>query len=628
MRPLRKSALSRLAIFLPVAVIALASTVVGATSEFLTNPSFTSSGGGWAGASGGPGCNFGLPSMGEWEQGDLTFSYVRSTVSQTVIVPYPSTLSLKYVVQDRYEEWIEGAYRVDLVDDDQNVSSGEQVAPDQETEFELTITTTSINEDVTVSISGDDGPTIAWAGCYGPSFKSASLVATYTDPINVPHVYGQANEGWDLTLTAPEGFRFTEPLFASYGNPSGYSLGWCNATNSVQKVTEVFAGQTSATIAASNSIFGDPCGGTYKKLIVAMKYEPIPGYTTTTSTSTTTTVPSCPSYEPFEVTGAINGAVWGSNPYTDDSNFGVAAVHAGLIEEGGTATIEPFDVQYYTSYPGSTSNNVTTSDWNAGWCGYKIRLFEVPTTSTSTTTSITVQETTTTSTTVQETTTTTEAVPQTTTTQEPTTTTVESTTIPETTIVEQPTTTVPKTTTTEKVIVNATTAIAPTTTSSLPEPTPNQEDEGEEEISVTTTTQPVTEKAVEAIEAAISGQGEISPEQATEIATNPEVIAQLTGDQAAEVFESIEVEALSDNEAAAVVAAVQLASQEVRKAFETKINVFGGKFDTYVPVGSKVTVGERRTLVAAGAVLFVTPVVMTSSTNTTTSQNSPSKRSD
>jgi len=645
MRPPKKLSLSRILIFLPVAILALASSVVQANSEFLTNSSFTSGQQGWTGADGGAGCSSGKPSMDQWEAGALAFSYVRNTVSQTVIVPYPSTLSLKYTLQDRYEAWIEGAYRVDVSDDNQTVTSGEQVAPDQETEFELTITTTSVNENVTVSISGDDGPTIAWAGCYGPIFKSVSLIATYTDPVNVPHIYGQANENGNLTLTAPTGYRFTEPLFASYGTPSGYSLGWCHASNSVQKVTEVFSGQESATISASNGVFGDPCGGTYKKLIVAMKYEPIPGYTTTT-----TTLPSCPTYEPFEVTGAENGAVWGSNPYTDDSSFGVAAVHAGLIDIGETATIEPFDVQYYLSYSGTQANGVSTSDWNSGWCGYKIRLYVPPTTTTSSTTTTSTSTSTTTSTTIAptttestaEVTTTTEqsttTIPETTTTIPETTTTIPeatttipetTTTIPETTTTqESTTTTIPKTTTTEKVIINATSTTSTTTTSSLPEPAPDEKDEVETEVPVTTTTQPELEKAVAVITEALEAGEEISNEQATEIATNPEVLTQLSEEQAQEVFASIDVDELTDNEAAAVVAAVQLASQEVRKAFESEVNVFGGKFDTYVPVGSKVTVGERRTLVAAGAVLFVTPVVITSSTNATTSQNSPSRRSD
>jgi hypothetical protein len=113
---------------------------------------------------------------------------------------------------------------------------------------------------------------------------------------------------------------------------------------------------------------------------------PPPTTTTTTTTAppttTTTTPPVCGPYQSVAVTGKTSGAVWGSGPYTDDSDLGVAAVHAGLIEVGQTATLEIYDVLYYQSFSGSTANGITTANWNSGWCGFNIRLATPPTTTT------------------------------------------------------------------------------------------------------------------------------------------------------------------------------------------------------------------------------------------------------
>ena len=104
-------------------------------------------------------------------------------------------------------------------------------------------------------------------------------------------VWGTANEGSDLTLVAPSGSAFSEVLFASYGTPTGssglYLTSSCDASTTVQEIQARFIGETSATISADNGVFGDPCGGTYKRLTVVLRYAPLS--TTTTSTSTTST---------------------------------------------------------------------------------------------------------------------------------------------------------------------------------------------------------------------------------------------------------------------------------------------------------------------------------------------------
>ncbi|NCA23552.1 MAG: hypothetical protein EBS91_02815 [Betaproteobacteria bacterium] len=95
----------------------------------------------------------------------------------------------------------------------------------------------------------------------------------------------------------------------------------------------------------------------------------------------------------------------------------------------------------------------------------------------------------------------------------------------------------------------------------------------------------------------------VSSDVAATLASSPEVLASVSTEQAAAVFESVDQGALTEESAAAIVDAIQGATDEIKDVFETVINVFGGAFDEYVPLGSNVSVGERRTLVAVNAVL-------------------------
>jgi hypothetical protein len=63
-----------------------------------------------------------------------------------------------------------------------------------------------------------------------------------------------------------------------------------------------------------------------------------------------------------------------------------------------------------------------------------------------------------------------------------------------------------------------------------------------------------------------------------------------------EDFDSLDEETLE-----AVSAALSEAPDEVKEEFESEVNVFEGSFDTYVPTGSKIDVGTRRTVVAVTA---------------------------
>ncbi|QQX78099.1 MULTISPECIES: HYR domain-containing protein [Aequorivita] len=86
--------------------------------------------------------------------------------------------------------------------------------------------------------------------------------------------FAEVAEGQNLTITLPAGRVVTSVDFASYGTPNGsngtYTIGACHATNS-QTIVEGYAlGNNSFTIPATNAVFGDPCGGTVKRLYVAV----------------------------------------------------------------------------------------------------------------------------------------------------------------------------------------------------------------------------------------------------------------------------------------------------------------------------------------------------------------------
>jgi hypothetical protein len=106
--------------------------------------------------------------------------------------------------------------------------------------------------------------------------------------------------------------------------------------------------------------------------------------------------------------------------------------------------------------------------------------------------------------------------------------------------------------------------------------------------------------------------GGITPDEAVVLATSPEVLDTLTQEQAVEVFDSLEITELSEEQALLLVNAVQNAPEEVREAFEESIDVFSGATDTYVPIGSSVPVSTRRAVIAVTGLLAIASVSTTS----------------
>ena len=65
----------------------------------------------------------------------------------------------------------------------------------------------------------------------------------------------------------------------------------------------------------------------------------------------------------FRVTGSAEGQIWGTDIYSGDSMLGAAAVHAGLLKPGETRTLRVTVVTPPDSYPGTTRNGVTSTEY-------------------------------------------------------------------------------------------------------------------------------------------------------------------------------------------------------------------------------------------------------------------------
>jgi hypothetical protein len=94
----------------------------------------------------------------------------------------------------------------------------------------------------------------------------------------------------------------------------------------------------------------------------------------------------------------------------------------------------------------------------------------------------------------------------------------------------------------------------------------------------------------------------ITNDQATALATSSQVLDNVTGSQADQIFNAIDSSEITDVQGEAIVEAVQVASKTVRRSFEDELNIFEGQFDTYVPLNSKINVEDRRTVVAVSVV--------------------------
>jgi hypothetical protein len=77
------------------------------------------------------------------------------------------------------------------------------------------------------------------------------------------------------------------------------------------------------------------------------------------------------------VVGNLNGTVWGSGSYTDDSDLGTAAVHAGLLKPGEAGFVKVTLEGGKSAYESSTQNGVTTRPFSNWEGGFRLSAFPV-----------------------------------------------------------------------------------------------------------------------------------------------------------------------------------------------------------------------------------------------------------
>lgn len=306
--------------------------------------------------------------------------------------------------------------------------------------------------------------------------------------------------------------------------------------------------------------------------------------------------------------------------FFDPPQVGVNGVYTQLTNQNnatgsGSISVQEGDVFTFRQYSIDTCcqpGHLTISE---------LSLWESITTSTTstTTTTTTVPETTApatvlTTTTVPETTTTSapqttlpELVPTTTLPPETSTSTIPPTTVQITvpTVVTVPptvapvpvtTTTVPETTTTS---TTSTTVLETTTSTTVKPPV---------EISTTTSVSPTTSVQTTVAPTTTLPIAEVlqdistsSNDEVAALATSPQVLATVSTEEAAQIFKALDVDELTDAQVDQLVEAVQNAPEAVREEFEDNVDIFKSGLDDYVPVGSTIPVGTRRTLVAVTA---------------------------
>ena len=78
---------------------------------------------------------------------------------------------------------------------------------------------------------------------------------------------------------------------------------------------------------------------------------------------------------------------------------------------------------------------------------------------------------------------------------------------------------------------------------------------------------------------------------------------ELSTEQIQEVFANIEIQDFTEEQEAQLVAVLNEASDTIKESFEEEVNIFAEGVDDYIPSGSILDVGTRRTLIAATAAM-------------------------
>jgi hypothetical protein len=90
-------------------------------------------------------------------------------------------------------------------------------------------------------------------------------------------IYITVDENGQIDYSAPTGMKINQILFASYGTPENYQYGSCHSSNSLN-LTQTYINNNKLVVDANNDVFGDPCGGTGKRLSIVITIEVDPTY--------------------------------------------------------------------------------------------------------------------------------------------------------------------------------------------------------------------------------------------------------------------------------------------------------------------------------------------------------------
>jgi len=202
---------------------------------------------------------------------------------------------------------------------------------------------TVVCQNITVQLDANGNAAITPADVDGGSSDACGIASLQFSEVYT--AFGEVNENGNLTITLPPGQVVTSVDFASYGTPNGsngsYTIGSCHAASS-QSIVESYAlGNNSFSIPATNTVFGDPCSGTVKRLYVAVSA------TSQTSNITYT----CADVGAQNVTLFVtdnNGNVSSCTAtVTVEDNVAPTAVCQNItvqLDANGNATITPADV--------------------------------------------------------------------------------------------------------------------------------------------------------------------------------------------------------------------------------------------------------------------------------------------
>ena len=239
--------------------------------NLLFNSDFSRGNEGWSGVSIGW-----QNSQPGYFNGNIAFSYMNQTVEQGLYSgPFNNatlTLSAEWFNDDSNRN-ITDSYSMTVSARDINQNpvgsatfTSDNTRHDWETKS-VTLVATGPVSYITVSFSGIDNG--FWAGNYGPRLRNPQLqVSSQTPTNNAPATQTgtmqvSINEGGESTFVAPNGGIFTSSnlRYEAIDDPS------CGID-----ITPSNLGGNVFQLVADNSIWGDPCGGYYKRIVGTLTY--------------------------------------------------------------------------------------------------------------------------------------------------------------------------------------------------------------------------------------------------------------------------------------------------------------------------------------------------------------------